>query len=132
MTRDAQTFEDIKPLADEVSRMLISRFGGAPRGEQPDLQMMVRRRGGALPPRLRRAAQRLAHAGSLTGQPKVARQLDLAKVKRDHHDLMAHLQPLGEISRWQGRALSFAASIAFGLLVLAGVVLWIMLRRGYL
>jgi hypothetical protein len=132
MTRDAQSFEDIGPLADEVSRMIVSRFGGARRGERPALETMIKRRGGALPRKLQRAARRLATADRMTAQPKIARQLDLAAVRRDHHDLMAHLQPLGEISRWQGRAISFAASIVFGLMVLAVVVIWLMVRRGQL
>ncbi|WP_347139362.1 hypothetical protein [Paracoccus sp. SSK6] len=132
MTRHATSPDDIRDMADEVSRLIAARFGGARRGERPPLHIMLRRRGGALPRGLRKQAAALAQADQLSAQPKIARQLDLARLSRAHQALTAHLQPLGELSRWQGRALGFAASVTLGLLVLAAFVVWIMLRRGYL
>lgn len=119
-------------MADEVAGLISSRLGGARRGEQPPLHVMLRRRGGALPRKLRKAAARLAEAGQLCAQPKIARQMDLRGLGRDRDALVAHLQPLGELSRWQGRATSFAASVTFGLLILGAVILWLMIRLGYL
>ena len=55
----------------------------------------------------------------------------MATLEKAHSALIHYLQPLGEISRWQGRAISFAASIAFGALVLAAVVVWILVKRGF-
>lgn len=132
MTRKATGPDDIRDMADEVSRLIAARFGGARRGERPPLSVMVERRGGALPRRLRQQALALAQADHLSAQPRIARQLDLTSLSRSHRALTAHLQPLGELSRWQGRALGFAASVALGLLVLAAAVVWIMLWRGYL
>lgn len=132
MTREARTTEDLHEMADEVSRLMAARFGGARRGERPPLEVMLKRRGGALPRKLRRPAQQLAEADRISAQPRIARQLDLPALSRAHAALMGHLQPLGELSRWQGRALSFAASLSLGLLVLGAVVLWIMVRRGHL
>ncbi|OJH46015.1 hypothetical protein [Paracoccus sp. SM22M-07] len=132
MTRTPSSFEDISAMADEVAILMASRFGGAKRGERPPLDQMMRRRGGALPAGLRRRARRLADAGRMAAQPKVARQLPLDGLARDHAALVAHLRPLGEISRWQGRAIGFAASVVLGLLVLGGVALWIMIQRGML
>lgn len=132
MTRQDTSPDDIRDMADEVARLIAARFGGARRGERPPLAVMLRRRGGALPRRLRKQAWMLAQADQQSAQPKIARQLDLSRLSRAHQALIAHLQPLGEFSRWQGRALGFAASVAFGLLVLAAAVIWIMLRRGYL
>ena len=132
MTRTPSSFEDIPAMADEVAILMASRFGGAKRGERPPLDQMMRRRGGALPAGLRRRARRLADAGRMAAQPKVARQLPLDGLARDHAALVAHLRPLGEISRWQGRAIGFAASVVMGLLVLGGVALWIMVQRGML
>ncbi|MFC0199423.1 hypothetical protein ACFFIZ_03610, partial [Paracoccus rhizosphaerae] len=60
MTRTVPTFEDIPRMADQIAALIASRFGGARRGERPPLHVMLRRRGGALPPRLRRRAARLA------------------------------------------------------------------------
>lgn len=132
MTRTPSSFEDIPEMADEVAVLMASRFGGARRGERPPLAQMMRRRGGALPAGLRRRAARLAKAGSMAAQPKVARQLPLEDLARDHAALVAHLRPLGEISRWQGRAIGFAASVVLGLLVLGGLALWVMVKRGML
>lgn len=132
MSRPAHNFEDIPRMADQIAMLMASRFGGARRGERPPLDTMLKRRGGALPARLRRRAARLARADLLAAQPRVARQLPLQSLSRDHAALMAHLQPLGEIARWQGRAVSFAASVAFGLLVVAALAIWIMVKRGLL
>lgn len=132
MTRHATSPDDIRDMADEVARLIADRFGGARRGERPTLAVMLRRRGGALPRRLRRQGSALAQADQLSAQPKVARQLDRAGLSRAHQALVAHLQPLGELSRWQGRALGFAASVTLGLLILAAGVIWIMIRRGHL
>lgn len=132
MTREAQSFEDIHDMADEVSRLMAARFGGARRGERPPLHVMLRRRGGALPRKLRKAAGLLAEADRISAQPRIARQLDLVGLSRVHAALTGHLQPLGELSRWRGRAISFAASVSLGLLVLAAAVIWIMVLRGHL
>ena len=132
MTRNATNADDIRDMADEVSRLIAARFGGARRGERPPLSVMLRRRGGALPRRLRKKAWALAQADQLSAQPKVARQLDLPGLSRAHQALITHLQPLGELSRWQGRAIGFAASVVLGLLVLAAATVWILLQRGYL
>ncbi|TRW98393.1 hypothetical protein FNJ84_06340 [Paracoccus sp. M683] len=128
----AQTPDDIRDMADEVARLMAERFGGARRGEFPSLTDMIRRRGGALPRRLRGQARVLAEADQRLSQPRVARQMDMSAPSYAHRALTAHLRPLGGVSRWQNRAVNFAASVAFGLLVLAAVVIWVMVRRGHL
>ncbi|WP_299905632.1 hypothetical protein [uncultured Paracoccus sp.] len=128
----AQTPEDIRNMADEVARLMAERFGGARRGEFPGLAEMIRRRGAALPRRLRVSAKTLAEADQRLAQPRIARQMDLRAPSRAHHLLTAHLRPLGSVSRWQNRAVNFAASLALGLLVLGAVVIWVMVRRGQL
>ena len=47
--------DEIRPKADEVASLMAARFGGLKRGQQADLDSMMRKRGGALPRRLRRA-----------------------------------------------------------------------------
>lgn len=130
--KEASTPEDIRSMADEVARLMVQRFGGARRGEFPSLSDMVRRHGGALPRRMRAAARRLAEADQRLSHPRVARQMDKTVPARAYRQLTAYLRPLGSLSRWQNRTVNFAASIAFGLLVLAVLVLWVMVRRGHL
>lgn len=132
MTRKDPSFDQIPAMADEVAALIASRLGGARRGERPTLSEMLRRRGGALPARLRRRAIHLAEADLMAAQPKVARQLPAARLARDHAALTAHLRPMGEIVRWQGRASRLAASVVLGLLIVAAVALWIALQQGLL
>lgn len=130
--KQASNPDDVRDMADEVARLMAERFGGARRGEFPSLSTMIRRRGAALPGKLRKQAARLAEADALTASPRIARQMDMAPVNRAYATLTGHLQPLGQVSRWKNRAVNFSASVAFGLLVLGAVIVWVMVRRGYL
>lgn len=130
--KEAQSPEDIRNMADHVARLMAERFGGARRGEPLGLQLMIRRRGGALPRRLRAQAQLLAEADAMTASPKIARQMDLIAPSRAHHALIRHLEPLGKLSRWQGRAVNFFATLALAFLLLGAIAIWVMLRRGML
>jgi hypothetical protein len=123
--------ESIRTMADEVANLMAARFGGIRRGHQADLAEMLRKRGGALPRRLRREARFLQQANGLAGQPKLARQVDMARLERAHRALTAHLRPPGGQGRnLQGGTLGVAARVMLGLLVLGGVAVWIMLQRG--
>lgn len=122
--------ESIRPMADEVASLMAARFGGLRRGQQADLESMLRKRGGALPRRLRREARILAEADRKAGQPKLARQVDFARLEHAHKALTAYLRPLGQGMRLRGGAASIAASVLFGLLLLGAVAIWIMMRRG--
>ena len=119
-------------MSGEIARLMVDRLGGARRGEQPDLQAMLRRRGRSLPRKQRRAARVLAEAELHSAQPKIARQMDLHAISRAYHSLSDYLLPLGSVSRWRNHALNFAASVTFGLLVLAAIVIWVLVKRGYL
>lgn len=132
MTRVAQTREDVHQMAGEVARLMADRFGGARRGEHLDLRAMLRRRGGALPRRIRNAAKVLAKADLHSAQPRIARQTDLNAVSQAYRKVTTHLQPLGEMTRWRNRTLNLTASLVFGIMILAAVVIWLMVRRGYL
>lgn len=129
MSRAQKSFEEIRVMADDVAALMASRFGGAQRGERPTLEAMLRRRGGALPGRLRMTAQRLAGADRLACQPRIARQLPLERLARDHAALVAHLKPLGEISRWQGRAMGLAAKVVLALMLLGALAVWLTVLR---
>jgi len=130
MTRSATSPDDIRDMADEVSRLIAARFGGARRGERPPLHVMLRRRGGALPRRQRKAAQVLAKAQKQAATPKLARQMDSTAAARAHAELVRYLRPLGKAARWQASALNIAAAVMLGLLLVGAVAVWIMVRRG--
>lgn len=124
--------DEVQRMADEVAGLMASRLGGARRGTSPDLQTMLRRRGGALPRSLRRQALRLAEAERLGRHPLIGRQMDLTEARRAHAALLRHLKPLGVLSRWQGRTINTVAAVVLGLLLLGAAVLWVMVRRGTL
>ena len=124
--------QDVQVMADEVAQLMAQRFGGARRGARPDLKTMLRRRGGALPRKHRRAAQRLAALQDKARVPKVARQIDTAPAMRDHAELMKYLRALGAGARWTNSALNITAAVMFGLMLLGAGVLWVLIWRGYL
>ena len=132
MKQQAATIDDIHRMADEVAQLMASRFGGTRRGEQPRLQDMLRRRGAALPRKLRRQALELARADQLCAQPRVGRQQDMRALGHAHHALIRHLRPLGEISRFQHRAVQIAAVLALSLLLMTALAIWLALQRGLL
>lgn len=122
--------EMIRPMADEVASLMAARFGGIRRGQQAELTEMLRKRGGALPRRLRREARILQRADRVAEQPKLARQVDLARLEQAHRVLTSYLRPLGQGQRLQGGAVGVAARVLLGLLILGGVAVWVMLQRG--
>lgn len=122
--------DSIRPMADEVAGLMAARFGGARRGHPVPLEMMIKRRGGALPRKLRREAMLLAQADRVSGQPKLSRQLDFDRLDHAYRALTAHLRPLGQGARLWSGMLSIAASVVFGLLMLGLIVIWIMRLRG--
>lgn len=124
--------ERVRDMADEVAALMAERLGGRRRGAGADLATMYRRRGGALPRKLRREARVLMEAERLCAAPRIARQCDGAGAERAHAALVKHLRPLGALSRWQDRGLSAAATIALGLLLLGAAVIWVLTWRGYL
>ena len=122
--------ENIRPMADEVAGLMAARFGGLRRGHQADLDSMMRKRGGALPRRLRREARILLDGDRMAGHPKLARQVNFDRFERAHKALTHYLRPLGKGARLQGGAVSIAASVILGLMILGAVAVWIMLQRG--
>lgn len=122
--------DEIRPKADEVASLMASRFGGLRRGHHADLEQMLRRRGGALPRKLRREAHFLAQADRMSQQPRLARQVDFQKLDHAHRVLTAYLRPLGQAGRIGGGAAGVAASVILGLMILGALVLWIVKMRG--
>lgn len=124
--------QDVQAMADEVAQLMVQRFGGARRGQRPDLKTMLRRRGHALPRKQRRAAEVLAKMQAQAVVPKMARQIDPTPALRAHADLVGYLRPLGAGARWTNSATNIAAAIMFGLMILGACVLWVLVWRGYL
>ncbi|MFV0410029.1 MAG: hypothetical protein ACK5LJ_10155 [Paracoccus sp. (in: a-proteobacteria)] len=123
---------NVRSWAEEVAVLMATRLGGVRRGEAVDLDGMIRRRGAALPRKLRRQAAVLRDAELVTNMPKIARQTDFSGAAQAHADLVAYLKPFGRVTRMQERATNFAASVVFGLLMLGILVIWVLVWRGFL
>lgn len=121
---------DIQELADEVAELMAARFGGAQRGEGVDLPRMMRRRGRALPRRLRGQAEWLADVSVQAGHPRIARQLDQRRVRQSHRALTRYLRPLGKTGRVMRGAAGVAASVMMALLIFGALALWYLVQTG--
>ena len=123
---------NVRNWAEEVAVLMATRLGGVRRGEDVNLEVMIRRRGGALPRNLLKKAEILQEAELVTNAPKIARQTDFRAAAQAHADLVAYLKPFGRLSRVQQRATNFAASVVFGLLILGVVIIWLLVWRGFI
>lgn len=122
--------ETVRNMADEVAGLMASRLGGAKRGQAVDLTTMVRRRGGALPRRMRRKAAYLAQADRMVDMPKLGKQIDLERAGQAHRKLVSYLGPVGKGERWRNRAVNLGAALALALLAIGGITVWMWLRKG--
>ena len=118
--------EDVKAMADEVSRLLALRLGASGHG----LEARVASRARTLPREVRRAALELALAEARAHAPKLARQLDARAVERAYKTCRDYLEPLGASARLRSGVLGTAASVAFVLLVALAGALAVAKMRG--
>lgn len=116
----------LQQMTDRVARLMEQRLGAKGHG----LQAKLRARSRALPRKVRRAVAVLAEAEALAAAPKIARQLDPARVQRAHDIAVHHLQPLGAADRLRATILGIAASVVLALLVTGAGVLAVMVWRG--
>ena len=121
---------DIREMADEVAALMAQRLGG--RAEAVDLPRMVRRKGAALPRRLRGKAAWLADASVQAGHPRIARQLDQRQARKAHRALTRYLRPLGEGTRLAQGTLTVLARVMMALLVVGGLTVWYLVGSGRL
>ena len=121
---------DIRELADQVAELMAQRLGG--RAEAVDLPRMVRRKGAALPRRLRGQAEWLAEASVLAGHPRINRQLDQSRALAAHRALTRYLRRLSQGRRLAHGALDIAARVMVALLVVGGLAVWYLVASGRL
>lgn len=94
-----------------------------------DLPARLRRAGRMLPRGMRRRARAVIDAQAMLRNPKLARQVDIAGRQKDAARLVAYLRTLDPAEARKTAVIRLAASIAFNLLVVAGLVLAVLLWR---
>ncbi|MCR9086051.1 MAG: hypothetical protein NXH97_04805 [Rhodobacteraceae bacterium] len=95
-----------------------------------DLGAKMRRAGRRLPRRLRREGRYLVQAELLAGHPKLAKQIDPARVDAAYRDFDAHLDPIDPNDLWWGWTLGVLAGIVFNLLLFAALLIALLAWRG--
>ncbi|AXI45396.1 hypothetical protein C1J03_04690 [Sulfitobacter sp. SK012] len=91
-----------------------------------DLAQGLRRAGRRLPRRVRAKAKVLVDAQAMTGNPKLARQVDASTVRVAFDAVTTHLRGIDVRDARNGRRLSLAGAVVFNLLlVLAAFFAWL-------
>ncbi len=115
-------------MAEDVAQLLADRLrlGGRGLGEK------LRRARRVLPKAVRREATYLAEAAARAGAPKLAVQLDQARILAAHEACRAYLLPLGRRERAVRLSLAVATGLALTALVTFAAVVTVLVIRGYL
>jgi hypothetical protein len=118
----------IQQMADRVAALMEERL----RVRGTGLAEKLRKGGRALPRKVRAAAAVLAQAAEMARNPKLLMQIDEEKVAEAYDLCVRYLGALNAWDRRKGLMLNIAASIAFGLLLLGGAVVAVLVWRGFL
>jgi hypothetical protein len=119
---------DVGALVTEVAELLETRLGV--RGATFEVRVSRARR--HLPASLRVAAADLVEAHRMGAHPRLARRIDPARVARAHKALVAHLTGVDRAAARRAAMLDFLATTGFRLLAVAGLVLAVLVWRGFL
>ncbi|WP_342070436.1 hypothetical protein [Yoonia algicola] len=120
--------ETMRQMVDEVRAALQDKL----RVRGRTLEAQIRRAGRQLPRRVRHDATYLAQAVALTDNPKLARMVDMAKAKRAHRNVLAHLDTVDIGAQRSNAALNMLASVMFALLVTGVLLLSVLWLRGFI
>ena len=116
----------LQQMADRVADMMEERL----RIRGKDLKTKLRRGGRLLPRKVRNAAHALADAAERGKNPKLLVQVDMGKVAQDYDVCVHHLATVSQRGGFKARLISVAATVAFGLLVVGAVWLFIQRAKG--
>lgn len=118
----------IDTYAEEVRLLIETQL----RIKGKTLERALARAGRLLPKWAQRDGRYLAQASQLMAHPKLRAMVDEAKLEKAYQDLISHLNSIDPTKRRKDQALSVLGSIGFGLLIIVGTVLVVLVWRGYL
>ncbi|MDR5653111.1 hypothetical protein [Ruixingdingia sedimenti] len=121
-------YATVQQMADRIAALMESRLNVGGRG----LPEKLRRGGRRLPRRVRREAEYLAEVSVLAQNPRVQLMLDDARIAAAYDVCLRHLNGIGAAERFWAAVLGITGSLAFALLVVAGLVIGVLVWRGYL
>ncbi|SFR33735.1 hypothetical protein SAMN04488005_0542 [Yoonia tamlensis] len=115
-----QTVADIRALLETRLRV---------RGASLAVQLRKARR--QLPRAVRRDLTYLVETAELVKNPKLVRMVDMNRVARVHRNTVAYLESVNMREQRITTLINVVATIALALLVTAGMVIYVLVQRGY-
>jgi len=118
----------LQQMAERVAGLMEERLRVRGRG----LTEKLRKGGRLLPRKVRAAAETLAQAAVMAQNPRLLMQIDREAVAEAYDLCVRHLGGISVAQRRKGLVLNIAASMAFSVLVVAGLLLAVLYWRGFL
>ncbi len=118
----------VQQMADRVAGLMEDRLRIRGRG----LAGKLRGARGRMPRRVQAEAALLARAAATAQDPRLVLQLDHDRIAAAYDTCVRHLSAVGRWQRRRALALDLASSIAFRLLVVAGLLFAVLSWRGLL
>lgn len=114
--------------AAEVADMMKERLGVRGNG----LAAKLRHTGRMMPKRIKQEAAFLAEACVLAENPKLSRMINHERVETAHQTCMGFLESVDVVDRRKGVVLGILGSLTLTFVVVSGLVLGVLVWRGYL
>ncbi|MBV1866398.1 MAG: hypothetical protein KUG69_00615 [Marinosulfonomonas sp.] len=114
--------------ANHISKLIETRLGV--RGKT--LPIQLRRAGRLLPRDMRRHAKILTDAVAHQASPKLARLVDNDQVLQSYEACENYLTSIDIWDRRKGKTISILSTAAFNLLAVGGLLIAVLVWRGYL
>ncbi len=119
---------DLREKAEHLARLMGERLDATGEGFEARLAHAGKR----LPRHIRAEGERIAEALALAEHPQLSRRIDQRRLKRACKAVERHLLGVDPWARRKAVFLDWLAGLAFALLVVGGLALWLMARRGLL
>ncbi|MEZ5911544.1 MAG: hypothetical protein R3D84_04335 [Paracoccaceae bacterium] len=118
----------VAAMADEVADAIEAQLGIRGKG----LQTKLRRAGRLLPRRIRREGALLVENLARGGNPRLMKQVDLARCTAARDACLDHLRGIDTARRRMNRIVGTTASLLFILIAVGGVTVAVLRWRGFL
>lgn len=118
---------DLETRADKLAELLEARLDAGGTG----LEAKLNRAGRRLPGHLRRELGYVVEAMRMAENPRLARQIDWARIDKACAAAKHHLRHVDPWERRKGIAINWLAGNAFNLLIVAGLTAAVIAWRGF-
>ena len=119
------TYQD---RADRIAELMESHLGV--RGKS--LEEKLRKAGRSLPREIRQKGDQLTQAVQLEANPKLARRIDEDQVNTAFKACEKYLKDIDAADRRKGYAISFLTTNAFNFVAISGMLIAVLVWRGFL